>query len=252
MGRNKQINMLYLFIPRPSSPRTMSQTPYQPPSSTANPATAATTPSTTTTPTTPAYPYGAYHPSAYATGAYGYGAYQTGVTGYGWPYPYSYLQQHNQAAAAAAAAAAASAATHFSRPTGVLPPPTTAMTGLTGTTTQYHPGISSTTTPSQTALSHRTPTFSAYTPSYSRDTYTGRGGKRQSNLRGLFTKECTVLVILFIFSPVLRSHLVRSLMYGFGDDRNPANDTVNVMEEILIEYITDVVRTPQFCLRFEF
>lgn len=31
-------------------------------------------------------------------------------------------------------------------------------------------------------------------------------------------------------------------MYGFGDDRNPANDTVNVMEEILLEYITDVVR----------
>ena len=31
-------------------------------------------------------------------------------------------------------------------------------------------------------------------------------------------------------------------MYGFGDDRNPANDTVNVMEEILVEYITDVVR----------
>lgn len=31
-------------------------------------------------------------------------------------------------------------------------------------------------------------------------------------------------------------------MYGFGDDRNPANDTVNVMEEILIEYIIDVVR----------
>ena len=32
-------------------------------------------------------------------------------------------------------------------------------------------------------------------------------------------------------------------MYGFGDDRNPANDTVNVMEEILIEYIVDVVCT---------
>ena len=32
-------------------------------------------------------------------------------------------------------------------------------------------------------------------------------------------------------------------MYGFGDDRNPANDTVNVMEEILIEYIIDVVRS---------
>ena len=34
---------------------------------------------------------------------------------------------------------------------------------------------------------------------------------------------------------------VKNLMYGFGDDRNPANDTVGVMEEILIEYITDVV-----------
>lgn len=30
-------------------------------------------------------------------------------------------------------------------------------------------------------------------------------------------------------------------MYGFGDDRNPANDTVNVLEEILVEYIVDVV-----------
>jgi len=35
-------------------------------------------------------------------------------------------------------------------------------------------------------------------------------------------------------------------MYGFGDDRNPASDTVNVMEEILIEYITDVVRLLSF------
>jgi len=35
---------------------------------------------------------------------------------------------------------------------------------------------------------------------------------------------------------------VKNLMYGFGDDRNPANDTVNVMEEILVEFITDVVR----------
>jgi hypothetical protein len=38
-------------------------------------------------------------------------------------------------------------------------------------------------------------------------------------------------------------------MYGFGDDRNPSNDTVNVMEEILIEYITDVVsRSRHFSL----
>jgi hypothetical protein len=31
-------------------------------------------------------------------------------------------------------------------------------------------------------------------------------------------------------------------MYGFGDDRNPDADTVNLMEEILVEYICDVVR----------
>ncbi|TRM62481.1 transcription initiation factor IID, 18kD subunit-domain-containing protein [Schizophyllum amplum] len=50
-------------------------------------------------------------------------------------------------------------------------------------------------------------------------------GRNKSNLRGLFTKE------------------LRNLMYGFGDDRNPSNDTVNVLEEILIEYITDVCQT---------
>jgi hypothetical protein len=37
------------------------------------------------------------------------------------------------------------------------------------------------------------------------------------------------------------SVIVKNLMYGFGDDRNPANDTVDVMEEILIEFIVDVV-----------
>ena len=31
-------------------------------------------------------------------------------------------------------------------------------------------------------------------------------------------------------------------MYGFGDDRNPSLDSVNVLEEILVEYIVDVVR----------
>lgn len=34
---------------------------------------------------------------------------------------------------------------------------------------------------------------------------------------------------------------MKNLMYGFGDDRNPGSDTVNVMEEMLIEFIVDVV-----------
>ncbi len=47
-------------------------------------------------------------------------------------------------------------------------------------------------------------------------------------------------------SHLSQCEIVKNLMYGFGDDRNPANDTVNVMEEILIEYITDVVRVSLF------
>ncbi|KAJ7723716.1 transcription initiation factor IID, 18kD subunit-domain-containing protein, partial [Mycena olivaceomarginata] len=79
----------------------------------------------------------------------------------------------------------------------------------------------------------RSSTFSSYTPSHLRESVaaaatggaTGRGARKQSSLRGSYTKE------------------LKNLMYGFGDDRNPANDTVNVMEEILIEYITDVCQT---------
>lgn len=39
------------------------------------------------------------------------------------------------------------------------------------------------------------------------------------------------------------SPAVAPMMYGFGDDQ-PAPDTVSVMEELLIEHITDVVRPP--------
>ncbi|KAK0228583.1 transcription initiation factor IID, 18kD subunit-domain-containing protein [Armillaria fumosa] len=83
-------------------------------------------------------------------------------------------------------------------------------------------------TPTSTPTVPRSTTFQPYTPTYARDntastsTGAGRGSRKQSNMKGLFTKE------------------LKNLMYGFGDDRNPANDTVNVMEEILIEYITDV------------
>ncbi|KAF8954749.1 transcription initiation factor IID, 18kD subunit-domain-containing protein [Flammula alnicola] len=165
------------------------------------------------TPTAPAYPYGAYHPSPYGhpstPGAYTYppGAYQAGVTSYGWSYPYSYVPQpHPQVSAAAAAAVAQ----HIQRP-------------LATPVTPHTP-----TMPAPTP--QRAATFTTYTPSYARESIPsvhtgGRGGRRQSNLKGLFTKE------------------LKNLMYGFGDDRNPANDTVNVMEEILIEYITDICQT---------
>ena len=40
------------------------------------------------------------------------------------------------------------------------------------------------------------------------------------------------------------NNTVPKLMYGFGDDKHVSNDTVAVMEEMLIEYIVDVVSSP--------
>ncbi|KAH9005278.1 TFIID-domain-containing protein [Lactarius hatsudake] len=154
--------------------------------------------------TSGAYPYNTYpytHPQT--TGAYPYtaGAYPgTAVTGYGaaWPYSYSYYQQ----------------------PASSLPRPATAQTTATALTTTVPTGTQRT-------------TFSTYNSVYPRETpgtaapsgTSSRGYKKQSNFKGLFTKE------------------LRNLMFGFGDDRNPSNDTVNVMEEILVEYIADVCQT---------
>ncbi|TFL05529.1 transcription initiation factor IID, 18kD subunit-domain-containing protein [Pterulicium gracile] len=54
---------------------------------------------------------------------------------------------------------------------------------------------------------------------------TVRSTRKPPSTKGLFSKD------------------LKSLMYGFGDDRSPASDTVNVMEEILVEYITDLCTT---------
>ncbi|KAF7778700.1 hypothetical protein Agabi119p4_3045 [Agaricus bisporus var. burnettii] len=181
----------------------MSYTPYTPP--------AGTHPPTSTT-----YPYGAYHPTTYAQtpGAYPYQApaYQTGVTSYAWPYPYGYMQ-HPPAVVQRSASLATPTAT------------TTAQTATSSTTASASNNV-----PVPPPVPQRTATFTTYSPSYMRDnpttsiagSFSTRGSRKQSNLKGLFSKE------------------LKSLMYGFGDDRNPSNDTVNVMEEILIEYITDV------------
>ena len=38
------------------------------------------------------------------------------------------------------------------------------------------------------------------------------------------------------FSPV------RCMMYGFGDDQNPYTESVDLLEDLVIEYITEMVR----------
>lgn len=116
-----------------------------------------------------AYPYNTYsytHPQT--TGAYPYtaGAYPgTAVTGYGaaWPYSYSYYQHP---------------------PASSLLKPATSQSTSTAPTTAVPAGTQRT-------------TFTAYNPVYPRETpaaaatsgTSSRGYKKQSNFKGLFTKE---------------------------------------------------------------
>lgn len=37
---------------------------------------------------------------------------------------------------------------------------------------------------------------------------------------------------------------VRPMLYGFGDVDNPRQDTVELVEEMVVDYITDVVFCP--------
>ncbi|VDB83005.1 unnamed protein product [Peniophora sp. CBMAI 1063] len=166
-------------------------------------------------PTTGTYAYGSqqYYPQ---NGQYGYGAaYASNPQQYAaWQSYYNqyYAQQAKQNAAAGLTGA-------------------TGSTAAAGSTTPAAASSSTTAAASTAAASTaQRGSFSAYTPTYARDTVaaaatggaTGKAAKKQAQYKGLFAKE------------------LRSLMYGFGDDRNPASDTVNVMEEILVEYITDI------------
>jgi transcription initiation factor TFIID subunit 13 len=192
----------------------MSYTPYTP-----TPPPAGQTAASSATYAYGSYPYS--HPQTPGTYTYPAGAYQAGVTGYGWTYPYSYVPQHPQAATL-----------QTPRAQGVQAP-----------VAPY--------TPATTPTPQRTTTFTAYAPNYAKEnvssstqtqTGAGRGGRRQSNLKGLFTKERKLNSFFLTQTKCFKAiHTVKNLMYGFGDERNPANDTVSVMEEILIEYITDVV-----------
>lgn len=139
----------------------MSYTPYTPP---AVPPTSSTYPYGT-----PYAPHGTYPQTP---GAYSYQPqpYQTGVTGYGWPYPYAAYMPHAQQQVQA------------QRPVTQTPAPVAARTS-----TPIAPP----------PVPQRTTTFTSYTPSYLRESAaasssgtSGRGPRKQSNVKGLFTKDC--------------------------------------------------------------
>jgi transcription initiation factor TFIID subunit 13 len=178
------------------------------------------------------YPYNAYPAGAYSHTVYPYPTTASYPNTYGtWQY-YNYYQQQQQLNASTRAGAST---------------PTTAQPQSTASTTATAAASTS------TATSQRY-NYSTYpTTAYGRESVaaaatggaTGRTSyKKQAHYRGLFTKE-RMWPFFDAAYRLFMCRLVRNLMYAFGDDRNPANDTVNVMEEILVEYITDVVCATQ-------
>ncbi|OBZ75151.1 Transcription initiation factor TFIID subunit 13 [Grifola frondosa] len=164
------------------------------------------------------YPYGSYPapgtypPHPQTAGAYPTAPYQTAypptaVSGYGGTWPYHYSYYPPQQPVHTPLAAPKPSVT----PTSVVATPAVA------TTATATPAVA---IPAPTRPAPTTSTYT-FTPTYARESVAAAGS-------GGATR-------------------VRNLMYGFGDDRNPANDTVNVMEEILIEYIVDVVRESSPC-----
>nr|VWO98711.1 Uncharacterized protein [Ganoderma boninense] len=158
------------------------------------------------------YPYtyhpqtpGTYAPHPQQSGAYPTTSYQTyapptAVTSYGAAWPYHGYSYYTQQ--------------HQQQQTQPIAPKPVTTTGTaaaqasTSTPVATTPAITSSTAPRPSVPSSYTFT------SYNRDpSLYGRSTRKGSNYRGLFTKEY---------------------------DRNPASDSVNVMEEILIEYIIDV------------
>ena len=192
------------------------------------------------------YPYG-YHPqaaTAYHPGTPGaYTPYQYPPQGYGgaWPYPYGYYPQQQPAQPAASTSrvtAPAPATTAVPTSTATTTAATTAAvtSAAPANTAPAAPVIAS--TPVTTVPLQRTYSTAPYTYTYHREPL---GSFRSTNRKKrLFDKECMPVLYLCLFG-LTESALVRQLMYGFGDDRTPASDTVDVMEEILIEYIIDIV-----------
>ncbi|MGH0179705.1 UNVERIFIED_CONTAM: hypothetical protein FKN15_002028 [Acipenser sinensis] len=45
----------------------------------------------------------------------------------------------------------------------------------------------------------------------------------------------------------LFSKELRCMMYGFGDDQNPYTESVDILEDLVIEFITEMVGVDEEC-----
>ena len=52
-------------------------------------------------------------------------------------------------------------------------------------------------------------------------------------------------LILLLCVDVLLYVSVRCMMFGFGDDKNPYTESVDLLEDLVIEYISEMVRSDQ-------
>lgn len=77
----------------------------------------------------------------------------------------------------------------------------------------------------------------------------GATGDNQAR-KQLFAKEST-FSHGFFFSIEFLFFLVRTMMYGFGDDPNPYAESVALMEDLVVQYITDMVIESFLCHFYE-
>ena len=57
---------------------------------------------------------------------------------------------------------------------------------------------------------------------------------------GFLLKLLDILHVTFCVLSVCFG-LVRCMMYGFGDDQNPYSESVDMLEDLVIEFITEMV-----------
>jgi hypothetical protein len=61
--------------------------------------------------------------------------------------------------------------------------------------------------------------------------------RRNARKQNLFQKDCTLILNL--------PNKVKLLMYAFGDDPNPSPESVMVLEDIVTEYLNEMVAAPR-------